>query len=59
MNTAPSDPISTAIRNLHISVIPANLPGREKEQNDIERFIEEGIKSNGSYAPLYISGMPG
>ena len=35
------------------------LPCREKEQNIIYDYIQEGLQTNGNYNSLYIAGMPG
>jgi hypothetical protein len=53
------DPYDRAIKQLHMSVIPERLTGREAERERIEAAITNGIKSHGSTKPLYISGMPG
>eukprot|EP01132_Coremiostelium_polycephalum_P007759 gene7759-9549_t len=48
-----------ARNNLHISRIPENLPGREKEKAVISNFIESKLLTNDSGGCLYIAGMPG
>ena len=58
-NRIANDPYSSAIRNLHISVIPDNLPCRDSELKTIENFIQKGIVSREAQKPVYISGMPG
>jgi Cdc6-like AAA superfamily ATPase len=35
------------------------LPCREKEQEEIYKYIKSGFDTQGSYSALYISGMPG
>lgn len=59
--SSDTDHYSIAIKNLHISVIPENLPCRTKEFNEIERLVKDGLESSGikSIKPVYISGMPG
>jgi len=54
-----ADHYSVAIRNLHISVIPENMPCREVERSAIEKFLRMGIESRKDMKPIYISGMPG
>ncbi|KRZ74632.1 Origin recognition complex subunit 1 [Trichinella papuae] len=43
---------------LHTSVVPANLPCREKQCLEIENFVKCCLKS-GNNGCLYISGVPG
>lgn len=57
--TYSKDPFSIAIRNLHISIIPDKLPCRDKEHEEIKRFLVGGFRNHGSNVPLYCSGMPG
>lgn len=54
-----SDEYSSAIKRLHISVIPERLPCRTQERDNIERFIRNGISARGCGKAMYISGMPG
>ena len=54
-----SDIYSTAIRRLHISVLPGTLPCRTKEKETIIAYLRDGIMKQGHVRPLYISGMPG
>jgi hypothetical protein len=53
------DPYAMAIAQLHISIVPENLPCRSKEKATIVDFIRSSILALGSQKPLYISGMPG
>jgi hypothetical protein len=58
-NNARFSVYSTAIRRLHISVIPGTLPCRSTEKEKIVSYLREGINKGGHVRPLYISGMPG
>lgn len=50
---------SKAIRRLHVSVLPENLPCRTLEKEKIMSYLRDGILRGGHVRPLYISGMPG
>lgn len=39
--------------------MPAFLPCRDKERQQITDYITQGLKNHGSSSSLYISGMPG
>ena len=54
-----TDPYSIAIRNLHISVIPTNLPCRSEERNMLQDYLRRCISTRDFQKPIYISGMPG
>lgn len=42
------------------SIVDKNfLPCRESEQKEIYNYIKNGLKTDGGYSSLYISGMPG
>nr|AEE62496.1 unknown [Dendroctonus ponderosae] len=53
----PKTQYQNARRALH-SQTPTDMPGREKEIEDIRNFIEEHIE-NGTSGSIYISGPPG
>jgi hypothetical protein len=55
----PTDKFSVAIRKLHVSVVPEQLPCRTEERTEIEAFIRDAIVTGSTGKPLYISGMPG
>ena len=38
------DPYAVAIRNLHLSVIPVNLPCRTKELASLQQYILVGLR---------------
>jgi origin recognition complex subunit 1 len=48
-----------AAASLQLSAVPARLPCREKEREQILTFIESAIRSGGIGCGLYLSGMPG
>lgn len=50
---------SKAIQNLHISVVPDELPCREDQRRDIQDHIRQFISGRSSSASIYISGLPG
>lgn len=54
-----NDPYAIAIRNLHMSVIPASLPCRTVELNSLQNYLMSGLRDRKQLRPLYISGMPG
>lgn len=54
-----SDPYSTAIRKLHVSVIPEVLPCRVEERRKIYDILRKSIVDRSSTGTIYISGMPG
>jgi len=50
----------TACKALQISSVPASLPCREKERDQIRVFLETALRSGeGKGSCLYISGVPG
>lgn len=61
------DVYSKAISQLHVSVLPAELPCRQEEQNKVYNFLRNAVirkqvtegGGRGPPRPLYISGMPG
>lgn len=57
--SAPSDIYTTAIRRLHVSVLPDTLPCRTEQKEKIMAYLRDGIAKGGNVRPLYISGMPG
>ena len=57
--TSNSDPYSTAIRKLHVSVIPEVLPCRLEERRKIYDVLRKSIIERSSTGTIYISGMPG
>jgi hypothetical protein len=48
---------STAIRKLHVSVLPEKLPCRSKERDYIYKAIRDVIITRDNSKPIYISGM--
>ena len=54
-----NDEYSSAIKRLHISVIPQQLPCRTAERFKIESFMRDGVAARGCGKAMYISGMPG
>ncbi|CAI5444037.1 unnamed protein product [Caenorhabditis angaria] len=45
---------------LHLSEIPENLPCREKETQELRKFIEQAVHpKKGESGAIYISGVPG
>jgi hypothetical protein len=59
-NSLPFDIYSTAIRSLHISVLPVSLPCRVKEMAEVQHCLINALNNikTGS-KPLYIAGLPG
>jgi hypothetical protein len=55
----PTDKFSVAIRKLHVSMIPDQLPCRTEEREEVETFIRSAITSGDTGKPMYICGMPG
>jgi hypothetical protein len=55
----PTDIYSTAIRRLHMSVLPDNLPCRSDERVKVQDAIREVIVDSSKTKSLYISGLPG
>jgi origin recognition complex subunit 1 len=59
------DVYSRAVSQLHVSVLPAELPCRQEEQSKVYTFLKNAIarkqggEARGPPRPLYISGMPG
>ena len=47
-----SDPFAVAIRNLHISVIPSNLPCRSKELQTLKEYMLNGIRNKLQQKPV-------
>ena len=45
------DPYAVAIRNLHLSVIPANLPCRTKELASLQQYILVGLRDRSASSP--------
>lgn len=58
-NSLSSDIYSTAIRSLHISVLPDSLPCRSKETSLIQESLIKALKSKNGSKPIYIGGLPG
>lgn len=58
-SSVPTDKFSTAIRKLHVSVLPEFLPCRTSERETIQNSIREAIVERNLTRALYISGMPG
>ncbi|KAI9735281.1 MAG: Origin recognition complex, subunit 1 [Cirrosporium novae-zelandiae] len=56
--TAISSPFQLARHQLHVSSVPASLPGRETEFQTVYDCLESAIIS-GSGSCIYISGTPG
>ena len=55
----PTDKFSVAIRKLHVSMIPDQLPCRTDEREEVESFIRQAIISGDTGKPMYVCGMPG
>ena len=55
----PTDIYSTAIRKLHVSVLPENMPCRTEEKKKVLDILREAIVNGSAAKPVYISGMPG
>jgi hypothetical protein len=55
----PFDDFSLAIQRLQISVIPDELPCRNKEREEIENHIRDVLVYHRTKPPLYICGLPG
>ena len=60
------DMYSKAVTQLHVSVLPTELPCRQEEQTRVYNYLKAAIGGHGgeggprrSTRPLYISGMPG
>ena len=53
-------PTSAAARAaLALSVVPATLPGREPEQQQLEAALSAAIRGGGAGTAVYVSGLPG
>eukprot|EP00743_Colponemidia_sp_Colp-15_P005754 GILK01006184.1.p1 GENE.GILK01006184.1~~GILK01006184.1.p1 ORF type:complete len:671 (+),score=120.08 GILK01006184.1:42-2054(+) len=50
---------SKACSQLQLSAVPASLPCREKERQQLLEFAQGAIERGGSGSALYVSGMPG
>jgi hypothetical protein len=57
--SVPTDKFSVAIRKLHVSVLPNELPCRTLQRETIQSAIREAIVDSNLTRALYISGMPG
>ena len=55
----PTDKYSVAIRKLHVSVLPSDLPCRTQQRETIQSAIRQAILDSNLTRALYISGMPG
>ena len=59
-NKTQTDIYSSAIRKLHVSVLPVRLPCRQLERDQVYNSLRGAIENRGVAAkPLYVSGMPG
>lgn len=56
-----NDPYTLAIQKLHLSVVPESLPCREKETNEVARFMRNRMarRSDVGTGPMLLCGMPG
>ncbi|KAL4236627.1 Origin recognition complex [Mactra antiquata] len=55
---SPTSALEEARARLHVSAVPETLPCREKEFDDIYRFVESKV-IDGTGGCMYISGVPG
>jgi hypothetical protein len=53
------DVFSIAVQRLHISVVPQNLPCRDREKTSVTEFIKQRICNREISGPLFLCGMPG
>lgn len=59
VDTLGVDPYLLAIRRLHLSVVPQEVPCRESEKEKVMDAVRTCITQEHGNCPIYISGMPG